>query len=141
MCVFATTTVWAQSADTCVGNTSKPVIDADDALYFNLQGLNLNTYDWTNDNINCNINMMLDHYHSARNLGTWGWVLIGIGASGLGAAIPLTFYMDGVGPIYAVSIGGIVGGVGCLIKASKEKKAMNYHMNTVAQYYRDQGLN
>lgn len=84
---------------------------------------------------------MLDHYHSANNLGTLGWVLIGVGASGLGAAIPLTYYIDGVGTIYAVSIGSILGGVGCLVKATKEKKAMNYNMNTVAEYYRANGLN
>lgn len=139
--VFASICLNAQKVDTCNGNSSKVIIDANDALYFNLQGLNLNSYDWTNPNINCNINLMLDSYHSYKSLTTWGWVLIGVGASGLGAAIPLSsFGSDGVGPIYVVSIGGIAGGIACLVKGSKEKKTMNFHMNTVAQYYRDKGM-
>lgn len=141
MTVITAFEVNAQKVDTCNGNTSKVIIDADDALYFNLQGLNLNSYDWTNPNINCNINLMLVNYHSSKNFGTLGWILIGVGASGLGSAIALSSYgSDSVAPIYLVSLGGIAGGIGFLVKASKEKKSMNFHMNTVSQYYRDRGL-
>ncbi|HNA57552.1 MAG TPA: hypothetical protein PLJ43_05505 [Chitinophagales bacterium] len=131
----------AQTTDSCTGNTSKVIIDGDDALYFNLQGLNLNAYNWDDPNINCHINLMLDAHRSSMVSSTWGWILIGTGASGLGAAIALTYWIDGVAPIYVVSVGSIGGGIACLIKASKQKKVMNYHLNVVSGYYREQGLN
>lgn len=84
---------------------------------------------------------MLDAHRSAMVNSTWGWVLIGTGTSGLGAAIALTYWIDGVAPIYVISVGSIGGGIACLIKSAQQKKVMNYHLNVVSGYYREHGLN
>ena len=131
----------AQSIEPCIGNTSKGILDADDALYFNLQGLNLNSYDWSNPDVNCHINLMLENHHSAVINSTWGWVVGSLGLGGLAAAIPLSYFSDGLAPLYLVSVGGIAGGVYMFVKSSKQKKLRNYHMNAVSTYYRENKLN
>lgn len=134
--LFSLTLLKAQTVQTCEGNTAHVIIDADDALYFNLQGINLNAYDWTNLDVNCHINLMLAAHSSQKLNAIAGWTVIGLGAT----ILPIGIIGDSP-PLFVVSLGGIVGGIALISKSVKQKKEMNYHLNEVSKYFRETKLN
>jgi hypothetical protein len=131
----------SQTIDPCGENTGKTIIDGDNALYFNLQGINLNTYNWNNPDVNCHINLMINDYHSTKANKLGAAICLGVGLGLVPAAIVSTITGGEAGGLYVLSALGLGGSIYLYSRAGKSKKSMNYHLNEVSEYYRAEGLN
>ncbi len=137
-CILAQKT----EVDSCSGySTAKTLYSTDVGIYFNLQGLNLTKYDWSDENVNCHMNGMITNYVKASRNRTIGlYVISGAAPLFLTGALLAPFYDVSRGPWILGTIASAAGGIYLLQNAKKQRVRVAYHMNQVSIHYRLKGL-
>jgi hypothetical protein len=129
------------TVDPCHESSGRPIISGEDLILFNLAGVNLNNYDWSDENVNCHINLTIQSEEKRKAAIILGDITFGLGLGGLVTFIPLAAYEGGFSGAILLSSFATVGGIVIYIGAGKNKKLRDYHLNEVGDYFREHKLN
>lgn len=130
----------AQTIDSCTSN--KVVYQSDVVKYFSKQSLDLKQYDWSDQNLNCHLNMAMQKHRQGT-----GFMIAGITFTATGALV------GGFGILFAsvaeddaeknfatatIVAGTCVfaGGIGFLVAGGSAKEQGHYHQSQVDAYFR-----
>lgn len=124
----------------CNGNVKLSTNFNRKATTFNMAGMNLGKYDWSDKNVNCHINQTIRELNKKKANSIIGVTLIGFGGSLIVGGSTLygnAFENDG----YRL-IGGLITGAGMtfLWNTIGNKRKSNRHMKEVYRYYRMKNL-
>lgn len=137
LCVFT----MAQEIEPCNGNTQRNMANLEKSAIFNVTGINLNKYDWSEPNINCHINQTINEYTTSRlfkYLGYGGLVTgLPVAITGFGATAKAAGKQ---GSLIGLGIGLSGAGVYSLFHSNKKQRKSDRHMQNVSNYYRANDL-
>jgi len=132
----------AQQIESCTGNNQKSMQSIEKSVIFNVAGMNLAKYDWSNPDVNCHINNTIKFQKKAQTSKWIGWTGALTGASLMlvgfaGGSGPYSEDHSTVGYLGAALTGG---GIYFVIDSKKSKRKSNFHLGQVSNYYQQKKL-
>ena len=131
----------AQEIEPCVGNSQRNMANLEQSAIFNVTGINLNKYDWSNPDVNCHINETINEYSSSKLYKYLGYGGVGLGIPFLISSFGSTAKTANKQGTF-LGIGVVLSGAGVysFINAKKKQTKSDQHMQNVSTYYRENDL-
>lgn len=138
---------YAQEILDCQGSTHQQADLLTKTAVFNVVGINLNRYDWSEPVVNCHINNTITTYNDSKFMGKIAATVAGVGLGLLATGIIQKSYGGGPfdvgsGGNTSIVLGSIItgGSIPLFGLSIKKRKKSNTHLNQVSTYFRKKGL-